>query len=308
MQWNTPHLRDILDQLHDGVYFVDTDRRITFWNKAAEEITGHPAKRVIGRHCYDNILSHVDCCGKQLCHACCPLQHTINHGTKQVAEIYLHHKDGHRVPITAKCSPMYDENGLIIGGIETFTHKIRNASHQKRIEELERAALLDPLTQLPNRRYLKAFLANKFDEQAKHGWPFAVILSDIDCFKNINDSFGHNFGDEILKLIGQTLKHATRPYDLTGRWGGEEFLTIISNADVCMMHGIAERMRVLVERSSISHLGRPFSTTVSLGVAVSSGEDTLETIIERADTLLYRSKRDGRNRTTSQESVTRRAC
>ncbi|WP_432797671.1 diguanylate cyclase [Poriferisphaera sp. WC338] len=299
MQNGSNHLRAILDQIHDGIYFVDPDRRITYWNKSAERITGYSADQVIGQYCFNNILSHVDERGSPLCHHGCPLKSTIDTGSPTTAEIYLHHKDGHRVPICARCAPMLDENNNIIGGIETFSEATTHVHDKNRIEKLERAALLDPLTQLPNRRYIESFIESKFEEQKRHQWPFAIIMFDIDRFKNINDSFGHNFGDQIIKLVSKTLHHATRQYDLIGRWGGEEFISVISHAKPDKLYNTADRMRIMIEQSSIKHQDRPFSTTVSVGATLAKPDDTLPSIINRADTLLYQSKHAGRNRTTT---------
>src|SRR5512138_899186 len=91
--------KDIIDNLYDGVYFVDRDRRITFWNKGAERITGYSSDRVIGRCCRDNILAHVAEEGTKLCSDLCPLQHAMADGNARESEAFLHHADGHRVPV-----------------------------------------------------------------------------------------------------------------------------------------------------------------------------------------------------------------
>ena len=111
----------IIENLHDGLYFVDRDRVITYWNKAAEQISGFTANEVVGKSCSDNILTHVDSEGNSLCTGECPLAATIVDGNPREAEVYMHHKGGHRIPVSVRVSILTDRDGIIIGGIELFT-------------------------------------------------------------------------------------------------------------------------------------------------------------------------------------------
>jgi PAS domain S-box-containing protein len=145
----------IIESLHDGLYFVDTNRIITYWNKAAEQISGFNAHEVVDRSCSDNILTHVDSDGNSLCTSMCPLAASIFDGKPREAEIYMHHKDGHRIPVSVRISPLTDREGAIIGGIELFTDISNQAANALRVKELEKLALLDNLTQLANRNYVE---------------------------------------------------------------------------------------------------------------------------------------------------------
>ena len=104
--------KDIVDNLYDGVYFVDRDRVITYWNKGAERITGYSAKETLGRACRDNLLNHVTANGIELCKSNCPLAAVMQDGNPREAEVYLHHKDGHRVPIIVRATAMRDAEGI----------------------------------------------------------------------------------------------------------------------------------------------------------------------------------------------------
>ena len=97
------------------------------------------------------------------------------------------------------------------------------------IEDLQRKVFLDPLTEIANRRYVDTGLPVRFDEMTRYGWQFGVIMMDIDHFKDVNDRYGHDIGDEALKMIARTLLNSSRSSDIVGRWGGEEFIAIISN-------------------------------------------------------------------------------
>lgn len=290
--------KEIIENLHDGFYLVDTERVIQYWNKAAERISGFSADEVIGHACSDNILTHVDEDGNSLCLSMCPLAHTMDDGQPREAMVYLHHKDGHRVPVSVRVTPLRDENGTIIGGVELFTDKSNDEANFLRVKELEKLAMLDQLTQLANRHYLEKEFRARFDEQGRYNISFGILFMDIDFFKNFNDTYGHDLGDEILKMVARVFASSARPFDLFGRWGGEEFIAIIRNIDENGLMVAAERVRQLVKNSYISHGTQTLKVTISVGATLLRPGDTLRSILKRADELLYRSKETGRNRVT----------
>ncbi len=288
----------ILDDLHEGLYIVDRKRVIQYWNKAAEMISGFTAGEVVGKSCADNILTHVDDKGRSLCMGGCPLSFTMTDGKVRESEIFLHHKDGHRVPVHVRASPLIGPNGAVIGGAELFTDVSNAAAIELRIKELEGLALLDNLTQLANRRYIEKELMARFAEHERVEISFGVLFMDIDHFKKFNDTYGHDVGDQVLKFVADTLSRNSRPFDLVGRWGGEEFLGIIRNVTPEKLEFLGNRLRVLVEKSYLVVGAEKLSVTLSLGGTLMRGDDTSDTLIKRADTLLYESKRQGRNRLT----------
>ena len=288
----------IIDSLHDGLYFVDTSRVITYWNKAAERISGYTAAEVIGKSCADSILTHIDGKGRYLCKGLCPLAATIADGENRETEIYMHHKDGHRVPVFVRVSTLKDKQGKVIGGIELFTDFSNIQANAFRIIELEKLALLDNLTQLANRNYIEREIHVRFEEYKRFKIPFGILFIDIDHFKKVNDTYGHDVGDEVLKYVARSFLANSRPFDLYGRWGGEEFIGIIRNITSDDLVHLGDRLRILVEHSYIIHDDKKLHVTVSLGVTSVMDNDNLEGLIKRADTLLYESKRMGRNRLT----------
>jgi diguanylate cyclase (GGDEF)-like protein/PAS domain S-box-containing protein len=289
---------DLIENMYDGMYFVDTDRKITYWNKAASRITGFNADEVQGKSCSDNILIHIDGKGENLCEGMCPLAETIKDGISREAEVYLHHRDGHRVPVLVRVSPLRDPDGRIIGGAELFTDLSQRDSMGLKIEELEKLAFLDKLTQLPNRHYIEFELEGRLAEMGRYGLSFGLLIMDIDHFKGFNDTYGHDVGDTVLKTVANTLMTNARPYDLFGRWGGEEFIGIIRDVDLPALSGIGERVRILVEKSHVQTAESILSVTISLGGTMAIAGDSIESLIKRADNLLYESKQKGRNRLT----------
>ena len=286
----------LLDNLYDGVYYVDRERRITFWNKAAERITGFSQAEVLGKRCADNLLRHVDNRGKALCEGDCPLSYTLLDGQPRSASVFLHHKDGHRLPVAIGVAPITDNRQKIIGAVEIFRDNSATVAALEHLKELEDLAYLDGLTKIANRSYLENFIVSKFNEFRRLGWSFGVIFVDVDQFKQVNDSFGHQTGDLVLKMVAQTLLKNCRSFDLVGRWGEEEFLCVISNLkDPDQIMVVAERLRALVESAWISLPDCSLHVTISLGVTLARLQDSPGILIHRANELMGQSKTAGRN-------------
>ncbi len=288
--------RILLDNLYDGVYFVTPDREIIYWNDAAERMTGFIKLEMIGRHCWDNRLMHVDRNGANLCLDRCPLEKSIQEDRMSEDEVYFHHKEGHRVPVMVRVSPVRDAMGAIIGGVEIFSDNSRSVELTERIEELTKLALLDPLTRIGNRRYGELNLAARLNEFERYGWFFGVLFMDIDHFKNINDRYGHEAGDRVLRMVATTITNGLRSSDTMSRWGGEGFIAFFPNVDADQLLYIANKLRILVETSSIFLEGNKIEATISIGATIARKEDTAITLIRRVDDLMYRSKTEGRNR------------
>jgi len=289
----------MLDALKEGAYFVDRERRITYWNKAAERLTGFRSQEVVGHRCSEDILVHVDCQGKNLCREGCPLLATMEDTFPREAEVFFHHRRGHRVPVSVRTTPLEDDEGNVVGGIELFAEITPEENLREKMAELERRSLLDHLTRVPNRSYLDLELAALFTLWKKSGVPFGVLFFDIDHFKRFNDNHGHDIGDMLLETTAKTLVSAVRPFDVIGRWGGEEFIGLFPNVEKETLAPIGERLRSAVEATWIEADGQQLSVTVSIGGTSSvEGDSSAAALVKRADTMMYRSKQDGRNRVT----------
>ncbi len=298
MKTKLPSFSDIVDSLHEGLYVVNTNRIITCWNKAAERISGFSAAEVVGKSCSENILTHIDNEGNSLCLGMCPLAHTMRDRQRREAKVYLHHKDGHRVPVAVRVSPLSDGAGNVIGGVELFLEASNQRTSESRIIELEKMAMLDRLTQIPNRNYLDKEIERRLEENRLYNLPFGLLFMDIDHFKTFNDAYGHEIGDRVLTFVANTLVGSTRPTDVFGRWGGEEFVGILPGVNRQGMEILGNRLRLLVENSYIMHGHEKLNVTISVGACLGRNDDTIESLLRRADGLLYESKKAGRNRLT----------
>ncbi len=290
--------RALLDNIYDGAYFVDKNKRITYWNRGAERITGYAASEVVGKECSDKILMHVNKEGRRLCTEICPISEGVVDSDDRSREVFFHHRSGFRVPVTIRVAPIRDEQGVTVGGVEVFTDNTPAAVALERIAELERLAYVDTLTGLANRRYVEITLHARLEELQRYGWRFGVLFIDIDRFKDVNDRYGHDLGDEVLKMVGRTLQNSVRPFDVVSRWGGEEYVAVIANVEGEDLMTAANRSRVLVEESSMPANGG-LRITISLGATLARTDDTIDSLIKRADHLMYRSKQAGRNLVTA---------
>ncbi|NLB28853.1 MAG: diguanylate cyclase [Clostridiales bacterium] len=167
------------------------------------------------------------------------------------------------------------------------------------VKQLEEAAYTDTLTGLYNRRHF-AEIATPFIDRAKRsGIPYYIMIADLDFFKKINDEHGHLAGDAVLRHTAAIMKSTVRSYDIVSRWGGEEFIFLITDSNMEDVTALAERIRYAIEHTECEYEGKKLHTTVSFGIAQSGDEDVdMTELILRADRALYISKQEGRNRVT----------
>lgn len=290
--------RQLLDQLSECVYVVDRERRITFWNRAAERLTGYPAAEVVGTLCPQGVLRHVDADGNALCGDRCPLLATIADGTRHEAEVLLHHAEGHRVPVMVAASPLYDDAGNIIGAVESFRDNTPKMEILSRVRELEGMAYIDALTGLGNRRCTMSVLEGRLDELKRYGWGFGLLFIDVDDFRDFNNRWGHTVGDRALVLVSRSLMASLRQSDFAGRWGGDELLAVIGNVDRAGLRRAAERFVALLGASSLTAGGETLPLTVSIGATLAEHVDTAEGLVQVADQLMYCSKEAGSGQIT----------
>jgi diguanylate cyclase (GGDEF)-like protein len=170
---------------------------------------------------------------------------------------------------------------------------------------VERQALVDGLTGLPNRRQCEETLAAELARLERFGGPLAVVVADLDWFKDVNDRYGHPSGDAVLREFAQLLQETLRDVDLAGRWGGEEFLLILPGTDLEGGARVADRIRsALAGRIVLSADGSPIPVTASFGVAATPPASTAAELFSAADAALYEAKRNGKNRVeTAPEAI-----
>ncbi len=297
--------KELLDKIDVGVYFVDRGRKITFWNTAAELMTGFKKEEVIGTYCHDNILNHIDEEGCKLCIEGCPLAKTMQDREERSADVYFHHRAGHRVKVSIKTFPICSDDE-VVGAAEVFRKVYVNNGQKEKAEDIEYTeeeiktlAIYDALTELPNRRYLDFNIKNKIDGYNSLGITFGMIFIDIDNFGDFNKKHGREMGDEVLRVVAATLATVLRKTDFFGRYGGEEFIGVLDLSTNDQLITVAEKIRVLVENSIIrGKNGEEYKVTVSIGGTIVKDGDDVKSILTRADEYMYISKHSGKNRVT----------
>ncbi len=299
-------LENIMESIADGVVVIDKNYTIIQANSSAENFSGVEKKELIGRKCYE--MAHhrsSPCEGPNII---CPHYQLFQRGENLVKVLHTHvdvRGDERHVEINA--SPIKDSKGRIFAMVETYRDIMEKYSDDelvklvKRLNDaqthLKHMAITDDLTGLHNRRYIVERLDEEFERARRSGHPLSLIMLDIDRFKQINDTYGHLFGDVVLRVIAVRLKSSIRKHDIVGRVGGEEFLVICPDSLLADTLVVAERIRKVINEENISDGTQQVKVALSAGVTIIQGSDvSSDRIFSRADSALYKAKEEGRNK------------
>jgi diguanylate cyclase (GGDEF)-like protein len=200
-------------------------------------------------------------------------------------EVAYQTSGGQKIWLQYDLAPRFDEHGEI----SAYTAVYIDITVKKDIETL---SLTDSLTGLPNRRQLDETIATLMANAERYERPFSVVLIDLDSFKQVNDNFGHQVGDEVLQETGRILLDNTRKADTAGRWGGEEFIVVCPETDLHAATQVAEHLRGIIENHPFEKIKHQ---TASFGVAQWSPGESYQHLLNRADRALYQAKEQGRN-------------
>ena len=268
-------IRTVFDAFGAAVIVVNRDNLVEDCNAQALDWFFHAADaaQIIGRP-----LANICSCHEQVL----ATQHI---GNRQVSEFI--HENRHYQLVS---SMIYDE----VGQIDKVVHLYFDITTQKRAEKvLKTQATTDTLTGVANRRQFHSTLTAEIRRADRYRLSLAVMMLDIDHFKEINDTLGHQVGDDVLVELARLLSGMIREQDAFARWGGEEFVILAPSRDAEGMRQFAEKLRCAVEAHSFPGAGR---VTCSFGLAEHQPHETIESIFKRVDAALYRAKEGGRNR------------
>ena len=283
----------VLKSAGEGIFGLDLHGRVTFVNPAASDMTGWSTQDVLGREMH-NLLYHTKSDGASYPSEECPIYAAFTTGTTHSRddEVFWR-KDGTSFPVEYTSNPIF-EDGEIVGAVVTF----RDITERKALQEqLHHQAFYDPLSGLPNRALFMDRLEHALTRANRRGSKLAVLFTDLDNFKVINDSLGHEVGDQLLVAIAGRLKSCLRPEDTAARLGGDEFTILVE--DVCSVDEGVQIAKRIAER-----LRPPFAlgehevfATVSTGIALSDpAHEQPADLLRHADLAMYRAKRRGKAR------------
>lgn len=276
-------LAKALNDSPDCIIITDSENKIVFVNSGFESLTGYLEREVTGKH--PSILWS-ELSPEQITEPDLRLSNSLLHFQTQRPN---KKKDGTLFYVDQSVAHIRDDNSNI-------SHSVSYSkdSTDRLLKEftLKKLASKDSLTELLNRRAGEQLLIQYDNHRKHHGKPVCLIMLDIDNFKKINDTFGHVFGDEVLKTISRTLLNEARSSDNVIRWGGEEFLIIVPEATLQETSVLTERIRKSISGQVIGEVGQ---VTASFGIAELLSNETTASLINRADKALYKAKLSGKN-------------
>ncbi len=281
--------RAVLESLPTGVYVVDEDRRIVFWNDGAERTTGFLRQEVVGRFCRDNILVHCDADNSVLCGTACPLADTMHDGRPREVEVYLRHKDGFRVPVWVRAVPIRDEEGLIIGAAEIFEERAIAPDLNRGLINPGAEACVEQVTGLPGQDWMLARIRESLTQFTGHDAPFGILRIRLDQLTDWHERGGQQVVNVIVRAVGQTLRSIIPPTDDIGRWSEGEFLAIVANCDSGHLEKLGTQLKKIVNCVAIKWWGDYLPIKVSLGSAEADSGDTPESLLARVEESLGQS-------------------
>lgn len=295
-----------LEVFLDAYCVVDLSGKVVAFNEAFTELCGESYKKIqkIGNFC--ELLK------TELCPSQCPAtQIFTSEKAIRLDELTGSTKAYPDLHMILSGVPVFAGNHQLVGSLITVRNVSAESELQKKYDERKKDSITDGLTRLFNKVYTENVLLRAIKASFRDGQAVSVLFCDIDHFKKINDTHGHQAGDYVLALVAQMLKGESRESDIVGRFGGEEFVVVMQNTDENGVKVFGERFRTRVETTGFAFGGKKIPVTVSCGTATFKekwdpthvAETVTKEIVSRADTALYYSKENGRNQTWQFENL-----
>jgi PAS domain S-box-containing protein/diguanylate cyclase (GGDEF)-like protein len=285
-----------LDNLHVGVYMVDTQLRIAFWSHGAERISGYMAQDMLGRHCREKLLVDLDENNPVACGEACQLTDSMRNGQAYEADVLLRHRAGHRIPVHVRAAPLRDRHDKVIGAMECFEESRFSAAREGYGKGTENSTGIDAATGLLDAATTQLRLQECLAEFSEHQQPFGVLVAEVDGLSQFQQVHGKKAVVAACVVVGHTLSNALRPRDLVGCWDENRFLAIVMNCERSMLKRVGERVRKMESYSEVEWWGDDLPVSVSIGGAAAIAGDDVDTLVERAQAVLRHSVKEGGNR------------
>ncbi|MEM9354385.1 MAG: diguanylate cyclase [Planctomycetota bacterium] len=290
----SPFDQVLVDSLRDGVVFVDNESRITMWSVGAERLTGIPRDAAVGKAFLPELLGMKNELRRPITESACPLRRSIESGSRLSQKVIIRERPGNDTEIQLTVTPVPGKDGAPLGATLLLEDLQQLASLEQQCDQLNTEVTQDPMTKVANRGEFDRMLALFIESHQQSRLPCSLIMTDIDRFKSINDTFGHQAGDEAIITLAKLLKANCRSGDLVARYGGEEFAVLCADCGTADAARRAEDMRVRLSEIEHDCLGGK-QITASFGVTEVQPGDTPETMLRRSDRALLMAKEQGRN-------------
>ncbi|NJD08667.1 MAG: diguanylate cyclase [Methylococcaceae bacterium] len=279
----------ILNSAGEGILTLNANGEHTLVNPAARQMLGYTEEEFFSRRSHD-LWHHRRSDGSPYPESECPVFLTLQDGEERRRdnEVFWHH-DGSCFPVSYVCTPIRKDHR--IDGVVVVFEDITQRKQAE--EEHRRLATTDELTGIANRRAFASKLEVELARAKRYQSDLALIMYDIDHFKQVNDTYGHAVGDEVLRAVTEIVRHNLRSVDTLARWGGEEFIILAPNADLDGARQLADKLKSSIADGGLTVVG---SVTASFGVTVTVEKDDSTSLLKRVDDALYRAKENGRNR------------
>ena len=297
----------LLEILIDAYCVVDLANNIVAVNTAFTVLCGESDRKIRKNPHFNNFIK------TELCPGRCPtIQVITSEKSLRLDEVSATTKLAQNLKLTISGVPIFSDTHELLGCLLTLRDVTAESKLQIKYDEKKNDAITDGLTHLYNKVFTEECLSKLLKGSLRTKKPLTVMMGDIDHFKHVNDTFGHLAGDHVLSSVAHILQETIRDSDIAGRFGGEEFVVILSNTPQAGALIFAERFRKLLESTQITFEGKHIPITISLGtstfipesvIQLDNPEEKGKQMVGECDIALYSSKADGRNKTTQFEAI-----
>jgi PAS domain S-box-containing protein/diguanylate cyclase (GGDEF)-like protein len=274
--------RTILDELPTGVYLLDRERRVRFWNTGAERITGYLRQQVLGQHCRQSFFEG---CNEQHCELCgsaCSFAQVFHSGQARESNVLFRHAQGEHIPIHLWNAPIRDDRGSIAGVVGSFHRRRQAPAQQRRQNNLAIYGCMDEASGVANRGFTEFQLRENFCGLREYHIPFGIILIQMNGLPAVTRQYGKPAADALVQLAARTVTINVRSSELLGRWADDQLLLIARVCAFPHLEFIAQRLRQHLAILPLHWWGQTITVEPAVGSAGAEPCDAVETLLGRA--------------------------
>ncbi len=277
---------------------------IAYWNNAAEALSGYEISDMLGKSCRNEFSLFVDENGDNLCEKICPFTNKIDSGqVREVKKVFLHHKDGYRKPVSLTIIPILNDKNELTTVVEIIKETMPGDALEQMSDYLSQLAMFDPITEMPNKKFIERDIRARLAEVNRYNRQFGILFVGIDDFKNIAKKHGKSMGERLLRVVAMTIHNTLRPFDIAGRWKGENFAILVLNVTEEQLKIVAHRVKAMVSKSSITIGQNTITAKISIGGTIAHKGDKIESLIKRAEKLLHKARASGESKISIAVSI-----